>query len=120
MEFVIATPLLMLILLLIVQAAVWMHATHVAQAAATRALHAGVAYGASATQGEQAGRDTLAALGSGVLTNPRVSVTRTATDVRVQVVATAAPVVPGVPRTVSAAAAGPVERFVPDLPASSR
>jgi Flp pilus assembly protein TadG len=80
-EFVIAMPMLMLMILFIIQAAVWMHATHVAQAAANRALDAAAAYGASAAQGQTAGDQTLAALGSGVLKDPHVTVTRTATDV---------------------------------------
>ncbi|HEY3709387.1 MAG TPA: TadE/TadG family type IV pilus assembly protein, partial [Amycolatopsis sp.] len=37
-ELVIATPLLLLALLAIIQFAVWSHATHVAQAAASQAL----------------------------------------------------------------------------------
>jgi Flp pilus assembly protein TadG len=117
-EFVIAVPLLMFMILFIVQAAVWMHATHVAQAAATRALDAAAANTGSAAQGQTSGEDTLAALGSGVLRDPQVTVTRTATDVQVQITGTAATVVPGITWTVKATAAGKVERFVPDLAAS--
>src|SRR5262249_31896628 len=80
-EFVIAVPVLMLMVLFIIQAAVWMHATHVAQAAANRALDAAAAYGASAAQGQTAGDQTLAALGGGGLKDPHGTVTRTATDV---------------------------------------
>jgi Flp pilus assembly protein TadG len=119
-EFVIAVPVLMLMILFIAQAAVWMHATHVAQAAANRALDAGAAYGANATQGQNAGDQTLATLGSGVLKDPHVTVTRTATDVHVDITGTAATVVPGIRWTVHASAAGPVERFVPDLRADGR
>ena len=61
-EFVIAVPVLMLMLLFVPQAAVWYHATHVAQAAANRALDAGAAYDGSAAQGEEAGEQTLATL----------------------------------------------------------
>ena len=57
-------------------------------------------------------------LGSGVLHNPHVTVTRTATDVRVDITGTAETVVPGIHWTVHATAAGPVERFVPDLSAA--
>jgi len=119
-ELVIAVPVLMLMILFIVQAAVWMHATHVAQAAATRALDAGAAYGGSAAQGQSAGNQTLAALGSGVLKDPQVTVTRTATDVRVDITGTAATVVPGIRWRVHATAAGPAERFVPDVGADGR
>jgi hypothetical protein len=91
-----------------------MHATHVAQAAATRAASAAAAYQSSAAAGHNPGDETLAAIGSGVLKNPTVSVTRTATEVRVEIVGTAATVVPGVAWTVRAVVVRPVERFVPD------
>lgn len=119
-EFVIAVPLLMLMVLFVPQAAVWYHATHVAQAAANRALEAAAANGGTATQGQTVGEQTLAALGSGVLHNPHVTVTRTATDVRVDITGTAETIVPGVRWSVHATAAGPVERFVPDLSAVGR
>ena len=114
-ELVIALPVLLLMVLFVVQAAVWLHGTHVAQAAANRALAAGAAFNGSAAQGENVGAQTLAALGGGVLRDPHVSVTRTATDVRVEITATATTVVPGVHWTVRATAVGPVERFVPDI-----
>jgi Flp pilus assembly protein TadG len=113
-EFIIAVPALLLILLFVPQAAVWYHGTHVAQAAANRALDAAAALGGSATQGEDAGNATLTALGSGLLYDTHVTVVRTATDVRVDVTGTAETVVPGVHWTVHATATGPVERFVPD------
>lgn len=112
-ELVIAVPLLLLLLMFIVQATVWMHGTNVAQAAATRALDAGRAYNGSATAGQQAGEQTLTAIGSGVLPRRHVTVTRTTTTVQVEVDATAATIVPGIHWTVRATAAGPVERFVP-------
>src|SRR5438477_3896545 len=115
-EFVIAVPLLMLILLFVPQAAVWYHGTHVAQAAANRALDAAAALGGSAAQGEAAGNATLTSLGSGVLHDTHVIVVRTATDVRVDITGTAETVVPGIHWTVHATATGPVERFVPDTP----
>lgn len=117
-ELVIAVPLLMFMILLIAQAAVWMHATHVAQAAATRALDAAAANTGSVEQGRSTGQDTLTALGSGVLRDPQVTVTRTATDVQVEITGTAATVVPGITWTVKTTAAGKVERFVPDLATS--
>ena len=114
-ELVIAMPLLLFIIMFIVQAGVWMHATHITQAAATRAANAAAGYGATASDGQRAGNDTLAAIGNGVLTNPVVSVTRTATQVRVEVSGSAESVVPGVHWTARAVVVRPVERFVPDL-----
>lgn len=117
-ELVIAMPLLLLIVMFVIQAGVWMHATHVAQAAATRAASTAAVYEGSAANGQAAGAQTLAAIGSGVLKAPAVSVTRTATQVRVEVTGTAATVVPGVRWRVKAVVVRPVERFVPDLAAA--
>lgn len=114
-EFVIAVPLLMLMLLFVPQAAVWYHATHVAQAAANRALDAAAADGGSAALGQTVGEETLTALGSGVLHDTHITVTRTATSVRVDIEGTAETIVPGIHWRVHATVAGPVERFVPDL-----
>ena len=114
-ELVVATPLLLLMIMFVIQAGVWLHATNVAQAAATRAASTAAAYQGSAAAGQAAGAQTLAAIGSGVLKTPAVSVTRTATEVRVEVTGTAASVVPGVHWTVRAVVVRPVERFVPDL-----
>ena len=113
-ELVIAMPLLLLIVMFVFQAGVSWHATHVAQAAATRAANAAAAYQSNAAAGHDAGAQTLAAIGDGVLKNPSVSVTRTATEIRTEIVGTAATVVPGVTWTVRAVVVRPVERFVPD------
>jgi Flp pilus assembly protein TadG len=111
-ELVIAMPVLLLMVMLIIQAGVWWHATHIAQAAATRAASTAAAYQSSAAAGQSAGSDTLAAIGSGVLKDPSVSVTRTATTVRVQIDGTAETVVPGVHWHVSAVIVQPVERWI--------
>lgn len=110
-ELVIAMPLLLLIVMFVIQAGVWFHATHVGQAAATRAASTAAAYQSSAGAGQGAGADTLAAIGDGVLKDPQVSVTRTATEVRVEIHGTAATVVPGVSWRVTAVVVRPVERW---------
>lgn len=110
-ELVIAMPLLLLIVMLVIQAGVWWHATHVAQAAASRAASTAAAYESSAAAGKAAGGDTLAAIGSGVLKSPSVSVTRTATDVRVEIHGKAATVIPGISWRVTAVVVRPVERW---------
>jgi Flp pilus assembly protein TadG len=106
-------PLLLGILMFIIQAGVYLHATHIAQAAATRAASVAAAYDASAGRGEDAGRKTLAAIGHSVLVAPTVSVSRTATEVRAEVVGTAETVVPGVHWQVKAIVVRTTERFVP-------
>lgn len=113
-DFVLAVPLLFLTILFAIQAGVWFHATHVAQAAATRALDAARVEDGSATDGQAAGAQAISALGGRVLLQPSVVVTRTATQARVQITGRAATVVPGARWTVRVTAAAPVERFVVD------
>lgn len=113
-ELAVAMPLVLLMVMFVIQAGVWMHATHVAQAAATRAANTAAGHQSSAAAGRAAGHDTLAAIGSGVLAEPSVAVTRTATDVHVEITGMATTVVPGVRWRVRAVVTRPVERFVPD------
>lgn len=114
-ELVIAVPLLMLLILLIVQFAVWAHASSVAQATAEEALAAARVQGGSAAAGQQRAQQVISQIGGTVLISPRVSVTRTATTVTVTVTATAQEVlpVPGLSLPVSITVTGPAERFVP-------
>jgi len=114
-ELVIAVPLLMLLILLIVQFAVWAHASSVAQATAEEALAAARVQGGTAAAGQQRAQQVISQIGGTVLISPRVSVTRTATTVTVTVTATAQEVlpVPGLSLPVSITVTGPAERFVP-------
>ena len=114
LETVVLMPLVLLIIMLVVQAGLWMHATHVAQAAANKALVTAAAHDSSAAQGRTAGQQSITALGQKVLLGPNVAVDRTATTVTVSIGATAPAVVPGLHWRVRASAVGPVERFVPD------
>jgi Flp pilus assembly protein TadG len=115
-EVVIAVPLLMLIILLIVQFAVWEHAVSVAQATAQEALASARVQGGSAADGQQRAAQVLSQVGDAVLVDPQVSVTRTAVTVTVQVHATAERVFPfpGLSFPVTVTVTGPVERFVPE------
>jgi Flp pilus assembly protein TadG len=112
-ELALVMPLLLMTVLFVVQAGLWMHATHIAQAAATRAAATAASYQGSAHDGQQAATDTLTALGSTVLTRPSVTVTRTATQVRVEVQGAAATVVPGTRWKTRAVVVRQVERFIP-------
>ena len=114
-ELVIAMPLLLLIVMLVIQAGVWFHATHIAQAAANRAAATAAAYHSSAGAGRSAGADTLTAIGSGVLKNPSVSVTRTATEVRVTIHGVASTVVPGMHWHVETTVVRPTEHWTGQL-----
>jgi len=110
-QLVLAVPALMLCLLFVVQAAVWWHATHVAQSAATRAADTARVDRGSATAGEATGRDTVTALGDTVLRDPEVDVARSAAETRAEVRGVAMTVIPGIRWRVRATAVAPTERF---------
>jgi len=114
-ELVIAVPLLMLLILLIVQFAIWEHAEDIAHATAEEALAAARVQGGTAAGGQQRAAQVISQIGTGVLTGPQVSVALTAADVTVRVTGTAERVLPfpGLTFPVTATVTGPVERFVP-------
>lgn len=114
-ELVIAVPLLMLLILLIVQFAIWAHASSIAQATAEEALAAARVQGGTAAAGQQRAAQVLGQIGSSVLVSPHVLVTRTAGTVTVQITATVEEVlpIPGLSFPVHVTVTGPVERFVP-------
>ena len=105
----------MLLILLVIQFAVWEHAESIAHATAGEALAAARVQGGTAASGQQRAEQVISQVGSSVLTGPRVSVTMTAADVKVRVTGTAEQVlpVPGLTFAVTATVTGPVERFVP-------
>ena len=72
-ELVIATPLLLLLILGIVQFALWEHATHVAQAVAEQGLSAGRVQGGTDQAASAEAQRMLGQLGSGVLVHPNVT-----------------------------------------------
>ncbi|MET8845998.1 TadE family protein [Amycolatopsis sp. NPDC004625] len=113
-ELVIATPLLLLALMAIVQFALWSHATHVAQAAAAEALAAARVQDGTAAAGHAAAQQLLDDLARGPLRSSQIAVERTATSASASVRGEVAAVLPGVHLRVHAEAAGEVERFVPD------
>ncbi|GLZ30874.1 hypothetical protein Lesp02_30630 [Lentzea sp. NBRC 105346] len=112
-ELVIATPLLLLLILLITQFALYMHATHIAQAAASEALSAARVSGGTASAGNTEGKRVLTQLGSGPLQETSMNVQRGPTQASVTVTGTVINVIPFVTFTVHAEAVGPVEKFTP-------
>lgn len=111
-ELVIATPLLSLMLMVIVQFALWSHATHIAQAAAAQGLAVARAQNGTAAAGTAGAHRLLDRLAGGPLTGSAVTSERTATSASVRISGTATSVVPFLSLPVHAEAAGPVERFV--------
>jgi Flp pilus assembly protein TadG len=110
-ELVIATPVLLLLILFIIQGALDMHARNIAQAAASEALSATRVSGGSITAGTTEANRVLSQLGNGPLHASSVNVRRTATQASVTITGTVTNVVPFFTFTVHGDAVGPVERF---------
>jgi Flp pilus assembly protein TadG len=108
-ELVIATPLLLLLIMGVIQFALWQHATHVAEAAAQQALSVGRLQGETPAAGEAQADAVLAQVGAGVLTDPRVTATKTAAVTTVVVTGRATSVVGLFNLPVRAVASGPSE-----------
>ena len=112
-ELVIATPLLLLLVLLIAQFALYMHAVHIAQAAASQALSAARISGGSSATGDTEGQRVLTQLGNGPLRATSVYVQRGAAQVSVTVTGTVTSLIPFTTLTAHAESVGPVEKFTP-------
>lgn len=111
-ELVIATPLLMFLLLAVVQVALWSHATHLAQAAASHGLAAARAHLGSPAAGHTAAAGLLDQYGPSPLTNAHIEVTRGAETAAVRIHGHVLAVIPFLRLPVRAEAVGPVERVV--------
>jgi Flp pilus assembly protein TadG len=110
-ELAIATPLLLLLLLGFVQFALAVHAHHIAQAAAARALATARAERGSAEEGQADGRALLQQIGSATLASPQLTVHRTASEASADVTGAVVRVLPFLDLHVRARAAGAVERL---------
>lgn len=101
----IATPMLLLLVLLVIQMSLWMHGDNVVADIARR----------TAEQSRTAGGGTSVAEGGGTsfLSGLDVSVNRSAEEVRVVVDAEVPSLIPGFSWPVGHEVTAPVERFVP-------
>jgi Flp pilus assembly protein TadG len=110
-ELVIATPLLLLLIMSVVQFAIWEHATHVADAVAQQGLAVGRLQGASAATGRAEAQSVLDQLGSGVLVNSDITATKTPATTTLVVTGRAESIVGLFSLPVRATAAGPSEAY---------
>lgn len=110
-EMVIAAPLLLLLITLVIQFALYLDAAHVAQAVATQVMTAARLAGGNTTAGQAQAASALAQLGHGLLLHPRVAVTRSATVAQATVSAQVEAVIPFWHLGVHTTVAGPVEAF---------
>lgn len=111
-QAVLVLPVAFLAFFVIVQFAMWSHATHIAQAAASHVLAAARAQNGSPADGAARARSVLTDLGNGPLRDADVHCERSSETALVQISGTAKQVVPFLNLRVHAEAAGPVERFV--------
>lgn len=110
-ELVIATPLLLLLIMGVIQFALWQHATHVAGAVAQQGLAVGRLQGETAAAGQSEAQSVLDQLGSGVLIDSNITATRTGTTTTVVVTGHAESVVGLFSLPVKATATGPTEIY---------
>jgi Flp pilus assembly protein TadG len=109
---VLATPALLLLVMLVVQFALYQHAAHLVTAAAQQAVQAAQVEEGSARDGRRAAASFLAQTSRGVVASPTVLVTRGRTTTEARVSGRTLSVVPGFRIPVRATAVGPTERFV--------
>ncbi|KAB8166551.1 pilus assembly protein TadE [Streptomyces sp. 3MP-14] len=103
----------MTLILLVANVAVWGHAVHAAQAAASQGLAAARSHHGTAADGHRAARSVLDQLGNGPLRNATVTVERGTAQTEVWVDGNALSVLPFLELPVHAQAAGPTEEFQP-------
>lgn len=112
-ELVIATPALLLLLMVIVQFGLIYSAQQAAQTAATEAVNAARAQGASQAYGQAQGEATLAQLASSELPDGQVVVSLSGGQATVTVTGHPESLIPGWHPTITAHASAPLETYQP-------
>jgi Flp pilus assembly protein TadG len=112
-ELVIVFPALLLVVMMAIEFGLWMHARHLAQAAADDGLGRAQQLNGTADLGRAEAQTSLTRLAGTILTGSTVSATRTSTVASVTIDATSISVVPFFTLTIHERVSGPVERFVP-------
>jgi sensor c-di-GMP phosphodiesterase-like protein len=111
-ELAVLMPVVIALVLVPFQVALWWHASQIADAAAREAVDAAQVATATEEDGIQAAEWFLDAAGN--LTETEVSVTRTTDMVSVEVTGRAPRLIPGLDWQVAGYATGPIERFIPE------
>ena len=115
-ELVIATPLLLLLVMGVIQFALWQHAEHIASAVAQQGVSVGRLQGETAADGKQEAQSVLDQLGPSVLVNSNVAATRTAATTTVTVTGHAESILGIFSLPVKAVAVGPSEPAAGAIP----
>jgi hypothetical protein len=106
------TPVLLVLTLSVVQMALWWHAAHLADAAASRGAAVAAEVDSSAGAGAAAAQSFLDAAGARASVAPEAS--RTSASASASVTVEVPVLLPGFPGTVRRTSVAPVERFVPE------
>ena len=110
-ELVIATPLLLLLIMGVIQFALWEHAEHIAQATAQQGVSVARLQGESAGAGQQQAQSVLDQLGPTVLAGSNITATRTEQMTTVTVTGHAESIIGLFSLPVKATASGPTETY---------
>lgn len=108
-ELVIATPLLLLLVMGVIQFALWQHAEHIASAVAQQGVSVGRLQGETAAAGKNEAQSVLNQLGSTVLVDSNIAATRTAATTTVTVTGHAESILGIFSLPIKAVAVGPSE-----------
>jgi len=112
-ELVITMPALLVAVFTIIQIGLWMHAQHVALAAAQDGVRVARSYGGTEADARARTMDNLDHLAPTILRSPTVDVNRTAETATVTVHGKAASILGIFALPVHEEARGPIERFIP-------
>lgn len=110
-QLVLTTPALLTLMLLTVHVGLWLHAAHIAHAAAQEGARAARAEYGTAEAGRERALDLLDDLAPQLIVDRSVTAWRGTDTARIEVSGAAAPVLGWLRLPVRAAADGPVERF---------
>jgi hypothetical protein len=108
-EMAILTPVMLLLVTVSCQAALWQEADHVALAAAESGVAAGAQVGGSPAGARGEAISAASQMGAGVLISPGATVTEKGGLVTVTVTGESEQLLPGIPVSVSASASAPIE-----------
>jgi Flp pilus assembly protein TadG len=110
-ELVIATPLLLLLIMGVIQFALWEHAEHIATAVAQQGVSVDRLQGETAANGQNQAQSVLDQLGPTVLAGSKITATRTAQMTTVTVTGHAESIIGLFSLPVKATASGATENY---------
>lgn len=111
LELVVVFPVVLVLIIAIIQAALFFHARNVALAAAQEGVRAATSYGAAPSRAVRAAQDFLDGAGQGALQSRRITRSISGQSVTLTVAGQAPAVLPGIRWGVAQTASGPIERF---------